>query len=120
MSRELIQRPSGLLVPVLIADAGDDAARRFVEFFTANIPNDNTRAAYAQAVAQFLRSSEERRLTLQAIEPIAIAAYIHELKGRLATPSVKQHLAAIRMFLDWMVTGQVLRINAAASVKAPK
>src|SRR3954453_5741635 len=110
----------GLLVPALIAYAGDEAARRFVEFFTANIPNDNTRAAYAQAVAQFLRWCEERRLTLQTIEPVAIAAYIQELKGRLATPSVKQHLAAIRMLLDWMVSGQVLRVNPAASVKAPK
>jgi hypothetical protein len=55
VNRELIQRPTGPIVPVLIADAGDEAARRFVEFFTANIPNENTRAAYAQAVAQFLR-----------------------------------------------------------------
>src|SRR3954447_21910210 len=123
MSDDLVvqyQPQTRLTVPALIADAGDEAARRFVEFFTANIPNDNTRKAYAQAVAQFLRWCEERRLTLQTIEPVAIAAYIQELKGRLATPSVKQHLAAIRMLLDWMVTGQVIRVNPAASVKAPK
>src|SRR4051812_19593521 len=117
---EVRPRTSGLVVPALIADAGDGAARRFVEFFTANIENQNTRLAYAQAVAQFLRWCEGRRLTLRSIEPIAVAAYVQELKGRLATPSVKQHLAAIRMLFDWLVTGQVIPANPAASVKAPK
>src|SRR3954467_4724085 len=75
---ELVTRSEqrGLLVPALIADAGDDAAPRFVEVFTANIPNDNTQAAYAQAVAQFLRWCEERQLTLRTIEPIAVAASV--------------------------------------------
>ncbi len=35
-------------LPATIADAGDGAAKRFVEFFTANIRNRNTRMAYAQ------------------------------------------------------------------------
>jgi integrase/recombinase XerD len=113
-------RAGGLVVPALIADAGDGATRRFLEFFTANIENQNTRLAYAQAVAQFLRWCEGRRLTLRSIEPIAVAAYVQELKGRLSTPSVKQHLAAIRMLFDWLVTGQVIPVNPAASVKAPK
>jgi hypothetical protein len=43
----------GLTVPAIIADAGEGAAERFIEFFTADIRNPNTRAAYAQAVAQF-------------------------------------------------------------------
>jgi len=34
----------------IVADAGPDAARRFVEFFTATIRNPNTREAYARAV----------------------------------------------------------------------
>src|SRR3954447_15205154 len=117
---EVRPRRSGPVVPALIADAGDGATRRFVEFFTANIENQNTRLAYAQAVAQFLRWCEERRLTLRGIEPIAVAAYIEELKGRLATPSVKQHLAAIRMLFDWLVTGQGVPTHPATSVKAPK
>src|SRR4051795_8892214 len=97
---ELVTRPTGgPVVPALIAEAGDQAARRFFEFFTANIPNPNTRAAYAQAVAQFLRWAEGRGLPLPPIEPIAVAAYIEQLRARLAPPSVKQHLAAIRMLL---------------------
>jgi hypothetical protein len=41
------------LVPALIADAGDAAARRYVEFFTANIRNPHTRRAYARACGRF-------------------------------------------------------------------
>ena len=37
------------IVPALIADAGDAAGWRYVEFFTANIRNPNTRRAYARA-----------------------------------------------------------------------
>ena len=37
------------MVPALIADAGDQAAWRYVEFFTANSSNPNTRRAYARA-----------------------------------------------------------------------
>ena len=39
----------GHLVPALIADAGEPAAWRYIEFFTANIRNPNTRRAYARA-----------------------------------------------------------------------
>ena len=38
-------------LPALIAGAGDRAALRFLEFFTVNIRNRNTRAAYARAAA---------------------------------------------------------------------
>jgi hypothetical protein len=37
------------LVPKLIAQAGEQASLRFVDFFTANIRNPNTRGAYAVA-----------------------------------------------------------------------
>jgi site-specific recombinase XerC len=33
---------------------------------------------------------------------------------------VKQHLAAIRMLFDWLVTGQVVATNPAHSVRGPK
>jgi site-specific recombinase XerD len=115
----ILQQPkTGPCVPALIADQGEHAARRFLEFFTANIRNRNTRAAYAQAVGQFLRWCDERRLTLQTIEPMAVAAYIESHPG--ADPTKKQHLAAIKMLFDWLVTGQVISVNPAASVRGPK
>jgi hypothetical protein len=41
--------PDTRLIPALIADAGDAAGWRYVEFFTANIRNPHTRRAYARA-----------------------------------------------------------------------
>ena len=39
--------------PTLISTSGLNAARRFIEFFTADIRNPNTRAASARAVVDF-------------------------------------------------------------------
>ncbi len=114
----LTARPSGLIVPALIADQGEHAAKRFFEFFTANIRNKNTRAAYAQAVGQFLRWCEARGVTLRQIEPMTVAAYVESHPG--SDPTRKQHLAAIKMLFDWLVTGQVIGVNPAASVRGPK
>jgi site-specific recombinase XerD len=116
---------SGLLFradqfPKIISDAGQDAMRRFAEFFTANIRNKNTREAYARAVAQFCRWCERRGFALELLEPVVIAAYIEELGQRLAKPTVKQHLAAIRVLFDYLVVGQIVPINPAASVRGPK
>jgi site-specific recombinase XerC len=38
----------------------------------------------------------------------------------MAKPTVKQHLAAIRMLFDWLVTGAILASNPATSVRGPK
>ena len=97
-----------------------DAGKRFWEFFTANIRNRNTRRAYFIAVSQFSSWCEKRKLTLEAIQPIHVAAYIEHLMTAHAKPTVKQHLAAIRMLFDWLVTGQVIPQNPAHAVRGPK
>ena len=48
---------------------------------------------------------------------MAVAAYIEGLPN--AKPTVKQHLAAIRMLFDWLVLGQIVPSNPAASVRGP-
>lgn len=111
---------SDIALPALFAP-DRDAARRFVEFFTANIRNANTRKAYARAVAAFADWWQDNDLGgLDDIEPVHVAAYVETLSARLSAPSVKQHLAAIRMLFDWLVVGQVLRVNPAAAVRGPK
>src|ERR1700736_1406814 len=109
-----------LVVPVLIADLGDEAAWRYVEFFTANIRNPHTRRAYARACSRFFGSWEERVLPLGAIPPFDVASYIEALQQEHSAPGVKQQLAAVRMLLDWLITGQVLPTNPAAAVRGPK
>ena len=42
-----------IVVRRVIAEAGDQAARRFLEFFAATIRNKNTRQAYYHATVRF-------------------------------------------------------------------
>lgn len=108
-------------VPPIVADAGAHASRRFLEFFTANIRNPNTRRAYGRAVGAFFHWCARRGLhELGRIEPIVIAAYVEQLGQSHSKPTVKQHLAAIRMLFDWLVIGQVIPVNPASSVRGPK
>ncbi len=106
------------LLPATISDAGENASRRFIEFFTANIRNKNTRAAYMRALAPFFEWCEGRGVGLHGVQPVHVAAYIEQHTG--SAPTVKQHLAAIRMMFDWMVVGQIVPVNPAASVRGPK
>ena len=106
--------------PSLIVRAGAAAQERFLEFFVATIRNKNTREAYFRAISRFLKWADERHLELEEIRPIHVASYIEGFTVGLADPSVKQHLAAIKMLFDWMVTGQIVPFNPASSVRGPK
>jgi integrase/recombinase XerD len=106
-------------LPAAIAAAGMRTSERFIEFFTANIRNRNTRMAYAVAVRQFFNWCEQRGLELEAIKPRTVAAYIEQLGAEMAKPSVKQHLAAIRQLFDYLVTGGILLSNPAAPCAVP-
>jgi site-specific recombinase XerD len=121
MKTAIVLRPSKPELPALIAATGKRAASRFLEFFTVNIRNRNTRAAYARAARAFLAWCEARGLNrLQDVEPIHVAAYIEALQAARSAPTVKQHLACIRMLFDWLVTGQVIPSNPAHSVRGPR
>ncbi len=107
-------------LPIVVTKAGEDATRRFLEFFTATIRNRNTREAYARSVWRFFGWCDVREIRLDRIEPILVSLYIEELCTELSAPSVKQHLAAIRMLFDYFVTGHIVNVNPAAAVKGPK
>ena len=107
------------MVPALIADASDQAAWRYIEFFTANIRNVNTRRAYARACSTFFAWCEKRGLTLTTIRPHDVGTYIEVRQQSHSAPDAKQQLAAIRMLFDWLITGQVLPMNPAAAVRGP-
>jgi len=116
-----IEAPFAEALPSLILDSGDNAWRRYIEFFTAHIRNKNTRAAYAYAVSRFCRWCEVRDVrVLLDVSPFVVAAYIEELTTDYSAPTVKQSLAAIRMLFDFLVTGQIIPVNPAASVRGPK
>ena len=107
-----------IVLPQVIVAAGPSAVARFLEFFAGRIANARTRAAYGRAVGQFLGWCEARGLGLRDVSPLHVAAYIRTHPG--SAPTVKQHLAAIRMLGDWLVVSQVLPVNPAAAVRGPK
>lgn len=107
-------------MPAIIAAGGRQASRRFLEFFAATIRNSNTREAYARAVRTFFQWCSDRGYTeLHQLEPMTVAAYVEQLGQTQSKPTVKQHLAAVRMLFDWLVVGQVLPTNPASSVRGP-
>ncbi len=107
-------------LPTLIATAGERASVRFLEFFASTLRNPHTRRAYARAVADFLAWCEDHGVpSIAAVQPLHVAAWIEGQTRERSAPTVKQQLAAIRHLFDWLVTGQVVPLNPAASVRGP-
>ena len=108
-------------LPALVAAAGERASMRFLEFFAANIRNPHTRRAYARAADEFLAWCAVAGVpSIGAVQAVHVATWIEAGTRDLAAPSVKQRLAAIRHLFDWLVTGQVVPVNPAASVRGPR
>ena len=62
LMNQLVTFRSAEASPALVAAAGERAELRFLEFFTANSRNRNTRRAHAQAVREFLARCEHHRV----------------------------------------------------------
>ena len=108
-------------LPELVAAAGERAGMRFLEFFAANIRNPHTRRAYARAAEEFLGWCVSTGVpSITAVQPVHVAAWIEAATREMAAPSVKQRLAAIRHLFDWLVTGQVIAVNPAHTVRGPR
>ena len=113
-------RGENIAIPDQIVGAGDAATERFVEFFIATIRNKNTRKSYLRAVERFFTWCDQIGLAeLSSLRPLHVATYIEALSQSHERASVKLHLAAIRRLFDWLVTGGILPINPATSVKGP-
>ncbi len=87
-------------VPAILANAGENAATKFLEFFAARI-----------------RNPEQHLDDIRLITPMHVAAYIEQHPGSPQT--IKQHLAAIKMLFDYLVISQIVPTNPAAPVKGP-
>jgi site-specific recombinase XerD len=107
-------------LPAIVAAAGERAGTRFLEFFASTISNPHTRRAYGRAVGAFLAWCEEMGVaSIAAVQPLHVAAWIELQTREIAAPSVKQQLAAIRRLFDWLVSGHVVEVNPAGSVRGP-
>jgi site-specific recombinase XerD len=113
----LLGKQNNWELPALFAP-DEKTAERILEFFTAQIRNPNTRKAYARATGEFAAWCSEQGISeLAQVRPVHVAAYIEGLKEKIAAPSVKLKLAAIRMLFDWLVVCQVVPSNPASSVR---
>jgi site-specific recombinase XerD len=121
MTAALILSPAPGLLPARLFAPTPKAARRVVEFFTAQINNDHTRKAYLNATRRFAAWCEANGLhELSEVHPFHVATLIKELRRDFSAPTVKQHLAALRMLFDWLVTGHILDTNPAHAVRGPR
>jgi hypothetical protein len=101
MTQELVPSPARLFTPT------PKAAKRVRDFFTAQLRNDHTRKGARRARHPGLSAAPHRCIHQQ-------------LQDRLTPPTVKQHLAALRMLFDWLVIGHVIDVNPAHAVRGPK
>ncbi|KVR84403.1 tyrosine-type recombinase/integrase [Burkholderia vietnamiensis] len=105
---------------MLVTVAGERAGVRFLEFFASAIRNPHTRRAYARAAGDFLTWCVGAGVpSIEAVQPLHVAAWVELQTTTHAAPTVKQRLAAIRHLFDWLVTGQIVSVNPAASVRGP-
>lgn len=105
--------------PALFA-ASRACEHRFWEFFAATVRNKNTRLAYQAVAYRFADWCEFHHIDLQDVELLNLSAYIEQMTHVYVAPTVKQHLAGIRMLFAWLVIGQIVVTNPASSVRGPK
>ena len=121
MASDLILSPAPALTSAALYAPTPKAAQRVLEFFTAQINNDHTRKAYLNATRRFADWCAAHGLQqLDQVQAFHVAAFVKHLQGQFTPPTVKQHLAALRMLFDWLVTGQVIAVNPAHAVRGPK
>ncbi len=74
----------------LIAAAGDRAAYRFLEFFTARIRNPHTRRSYGRAVGDFCAWLEARGIRdITHVNSFVVAAWVEHMQQEHPAPTVK-------------------------------
>lgn len=54
------------------------------------------------------------------MQPLHVATWIETQTREHSPPTAKLRLAALRHLFDWLVTGQVIPTNPAASVRGPR
>lgn len=122
MSNELMVLVDRIMMPAPITASGARAVERTLEYLGAEVQNPNTRAAYMRAIRSFMEYLRAKGVPrLEHISVLHVAGYLAHLQGLdRSIPTQKQHMAALRTWLDYLVTGGVLPTNPALSVRTPR
>ncbi len=94
--------PMAIHVPKIVESMGSAAVARYVEFFTADDPQPRDESSLHACSAGFFSWCEQHGIDFQDIQPIVIGTYVEYQHSRLAPPTVKLHLAAIKMLYDYL------------------
>jgi site-specific recombinase XerD len=106
-------------MPAIIAPGGK-AQEAFLEFFAAEITNNNTRESYIRDIRRFSEWCDQRGFQLHNLTTLHLAAYRDELRVTLSSQSTKRHFASLRRLFAFFVERGVLDRNPAREVKTPK
>lgn len=90
------------------------------EFFTATISNKHTRKTYARGIRDLSAFAEGLGISLIAMKPIHVAAWVEDARTRFAITTVKLYLTAVKMLFNYLVIKRVLETSPAAPVKGPR
>jgi site-specific recombinase XerD len=113
--------PQTFPVPILIERAGSSTRKNSSSFLRFRSATPTPGLPITGAIQQFLSWCERAGYQhLEDIEPITVAAYIETLGRQAAPPTVKQHMAAIRMMFSWLTEKGVLAMNPAREVKTER
>ena len=116
----IVPLPAAASLPSLVSVPGERASVRFLEFFASTIRNLHTRRAYGRAVTDFLVWCADHAVpSITTVQPLHVASWTELQTRERSAPTVKLRLAAIRHLFDWLVMGQVVPLNPAASVRGP-
>jgi len=110
-----------VVIPAFIANEGENAMLKFVDFFIAKIRNENTRKSYYRANELFLNWCSEKGINdIHAIKPFMAGVYMEELAEKHKPATAKLYLSGMRGLFDYLVIKQIIESNPTHSVKAPK
>jgi integrase/recombinase XerD len=110
--RSAVPGPRDRGLPLLIRKYGTAAETAWHDFFSGQIPNNNTRAAYTRALVRFLDWCDQHGRDLQRVMPGDVGDYFRQHPGSTSTKKV--HLAALRKFFNLLVERHICLINPAA------
>jgi site-specific recombinase XerD len=108
-----------IAVPALVADVGP-RGQSLRQFLRLDRQRQHPRGVSARLseLLRLVRRQRPRRTGRDRADHVG--AYVKSMAGKIEKPTIKQHLAAIRMLFDYLVVGQILAINPAHAVRGPK
>lgn len=124
---QLDNAKSHILVPRIIAETSEKVTRCYLDFFFAQVENENTRTSYVRAIVDFFSWVDLNRenYDLLDIETLDVVAWVKWLEttvnpatGKVPSKStVRQRLAAVKSLFNWFRLHQHITVSPAAAVK---